>query len=173
MKPLLGVELKRFIRDYRRSNPVFRHVAVLLQSVEYPYNVGSVFRLCDGAGVEKLYLSGITPTPPNPTIEKTARYKINNVPWEYIADPASAVDLIRANGYAVIAVEMTDMAVPYHHFQYPEKICLVVGHEDHGITKTVLSKCNASVFIPMFGKGRSHNVHTALSIVLYHALLSD
>lgn len=173
MKPLIGVELKRFIRDYRRANPPLRNIAVLLQSVEYPYNVGSIFRLCDGAGVARLYLSGITPTPPNPTIEKIGRYKSNRVPWKYFADPLVAIQQLRTEGYSMIAIELADLAGPYHTFQFPEKFCLVVGHEDHGITKAVLAKCDSAVFIPMYGKGRSHNVHTALSIVLYHAMLSE
>jgi len=61
-------------------------------------------------------------------------------------------------------------AVPYQEYDYPEKTCLVVGHEDHGVTKAVLNECDAAVFLPMYGKGRSLNVHVALSIVLYHIL---
>ncbi|MCI0398681.1 MAG: tRNA methyltransferase, partial [Chloroflexi bacterium] len=72
MKPLVGTELKRFLRDYRRQHRPDYDLVVLLQSVEYPYNVGSIFRLADGAGLTELVLTGITPTPPNPTIEKVA-----------------------------------------------------------------------------------------------------
>jgi tRNA G18 (ribose-2'-O)-methylase SpoU len=54
-----------------------------------------------------------------------------------------------------------DTAVPCHHFTYPQKTCLIVGHEDHGVTKAVLAECDSSVFIPMVGKGLSLNVHVA------------
>jgi tRNA (guanosine-2'-O-)-methyltransferase len=60
--------------------------------------------------------------------------------------------------------------VPYHQFSYADKVCLVVGHEDHGVTKAVLGECEAAVFLPMYGKGQSLNVHVALSIVVYHIL---
>lgn len=170
MKPLIGTELKRFLRDYRRANQPEVVLAVLLQSIEYPANVGSIFRVADGAGVAELVLTGITPTPPHPTIEKVGRYKSLRVPWRYEQDPITAVASLKDQGYHVVAVELTDTAVPYHQYAYPQKTCLVVGHEDHGVTKATLAVCDAAVFLPMYGKGRSLNVHVALSIVLYHIL---
>ncbi|GAB4280002.1 MAG: RNA methyltransferase [Candidatus Promineifilaceae bacterium] len=170
MKPLIGTDLKRFLRDFKRENPQNKEVAILLQSVEYPANVGSVFRVADGAGVSEVILTGITPTPPHPTIEKVGRYKSLKVPWRYEKDPLTAIDQLKADGYHIIAVELTDTAVPYHQYTYPQKCCLVVGHEDHGITKATLAACDTAVFLPMYGKGRSLNVHVALSIVLYHLI---
>jgi tRNA (guanosine-2'-O-)-methyltransferase len=172
MKPLIGTELKRFLRDYKRENRPLAEVVALLQSVEYPANVGSIFRVADAAGLEALILSGITPTPPNPTIDKVGRFKSNRVPWRYEKDPVSAVREIKGKGYHVVAVELTATAVPYFRYKYPPKCCLVVGHEDHGITKAVLNHCDGAVFLPMYGKGRSLNVHVAFSIVLYHLLHS-
>jgi tRNA (guanosine-2'-O-)-methyltransferase len=142
----------------------------MLQSVEYPANVGSIFRVADGAGLTELVLTGITPTPPHPTIEKVGRFKSLRVPWRYEADPVAAVYGLKEQGYHIVAVELADTAVPYHKYDYPEKCCLVVGHEDHGVTKAVLGACDAAVFIPMDGKGLSLNVHVALSIVVYHIL---
>jgi tRNA (guanosine-2'-O-)-methyltransferase len=170
MKPLIGTDLKRFLRDFKRENPQNKDVVVLLQSVEYPANVGSVFRVADGAGVSEVILTGITPTPPHPTIEKVGRYKSLKVPWRYEKDPITAIDKLKADGYHIIAVELTDTAIPYHQYTYPQKCCLVVGHEDHGITKATLAACDTAVFLPMYGKGRSLNVHVALSIVLYHLI---
>lgn len=171
-KPLTGVELKRFLREFRRANPPSREIALLLQSVEYPYNVGAIFRLAEGAGVSRMILTGLTPRPPNPTIEKVARYKSRKIPWTYLSNPLEAIDSLVGDGYRIIAVELTASAVPYFNYDYPEKVCLVVGHEDHGVTKSTLAKCNGIVFVPMYGQGRSHNVQTALSIVLYHVLQS-
>jgi 23S rRNA (guanosine2251-2'-O)-methyltransferase len=168
MRPLLGTDLKRFLREYRRANPGRHDLAVLLQSVEYPANVGSIFRLADGAGVNELVLTGITPTPPNATIDKVSRYKSLRLPWHYESDPLVAITDLKKRGFLIVAVELTDSAVPYNEFVYSEKTCLVVGHEDHGITKATLAGCDAAVFIPMYGKGLSLNVHVALAVVLYH-----
>lgn len=170
MKPLVGTQLKRFLRDYRREHRPDADVVALLQSVEYPANVGSCFRIADGAGVTELVLTGITPTPPHPTIDKVGRYKSLRVPWRYAQDPVAVIGELRAEGYHVVAVELTDTAVPYHTYVYPQKTCLVVGHEDHGVTKATLAACDTAVFLPMYGKGRSLNVHVSLGIVLYHVL---
>ena len=170
MKPLIGTQLKRFLRDYKRQKRPSHDLAVLLQSVEYPANVGSIFRVADGAGLTELVLTGITPTLPHPTIEKVGRFKSQRVPWRYEADPITAVSQLKQQGYHMVAVELADTAVPYHQYDYPQKTCLVVGHEDHGVTKAVLAVCDTAVFLPMYGKGLSLNVHVALSIVVYHIL---
>lgn len=170
MKPLIGTDLKRFLRDYKRQHRPPTDLVALLQSVEYPANVGSIFRAADGAGLTELVLTGITPTPPNPTIEKVGRYKSLRVPWRYESDPLVAIAGLRNQGYQIIAVELTDDATPYHQFDYAKQTCLIVGHEDHGVTKATLAACDAAVFLPMYGKGLSLNVHVALSIVVYHIL---
>lgn len=172
MRPLQGTELKRFLRDYRRRHPIRREVVVLLQSVAYPVNVGSAFRLADAAGAKELILTGITPRPPNPTIEKVGRAKSNRVPWRYFEDAADALTELEADGFHLVAVELTAEARPYYTYDYPDRVCLVVGHEDHGVTRATLAVVDGAVFIPMYGKGRSLNVHTALGIVLYHVLHS-
>lgn len=170
MRPLIGTDLKRFLRDYKRQHRPTHDLVALLQSVEYPANVGSIFRVADGAGVTELVLTGITPTPPNATMDKVARFKSLRVPWRYEADAVVAIGGLRQAGYHVVAVELAEGAQPYFAYRYPEKTCLVVGHEDHGVTKATLAACDGAVFLPMYGKGLSLNVHVALSIVLYHVL---
>lgn len=172
MKPLIGTELKRFVKKYRRENKPTKEIVALLQSIEYPANVGSIFRVADAAKLNELVLTGITQTPPHPTIDKVGRFKSLRVPWRYEDDAATAVQTLKEEGYHVVAVELADTAVPYYEYSYPEKTCLVVGHEDHGITKATLASCDAAVFLPMYGKGLSLNVHVALSIVIYHILHS-
>ena len=168
MKSLRGSALKRFLRDYKRSHERRRDIVALLQSVEYSYNVGAIFRLADGVGISKLILTGITPTPPNPTIKKVGRSKDRNVPWQYVENPDEPLQEINETGYRIIALELIESAVPYDEYDYPEKVCLVAGNEDHGVTKDVLAKCDAAVFVPMYGKGRSLNVSAAFGIVAYH-----
>lgn len=170
MKPLHGTNLKRFLRDYRRAHAHDYDLVGLLQSVEYPANVGSSFRLADGAGLSELVLTGITPTPPNATIDKVGRFKSKRVPWRYEKDPVAAITDLKRSGYNIVAVELCDGAIPYHEFDYAKKTCLVVGHEDHGVTRATLEVCDSAVFLPMYGKGLSLNVHVALSIVVYHVI---
>lgn len=170
MKPLVGVELKRFVKAYRRAHPATREVAALLQSVAYPANVGSIFRLAEAAAMQQLILTGITPLPTNATVAKVARFKMDRVPWRYSDDAVAAVRQIQQEGYRVLALELTEQAVPYHTYAYPQRTCLVVGHEDHGVTKATLAACDGAIFLPMYGKGLSLNVHMALSIVVYHIM---
>jgi len=145
MKPLIGTELKRFLRDYKRRNRPQQALSILLQSVEYPANVGSIFRLADGADVSELLLTGITPSPPHPTIDKIGRYKSKRVRWRYIESALEGIAQVKKQGYEVVAVELTNTAVPYFHYDYSQKVCLVAGHEDHGVTKSTLAACDGSV----------------------------
>jgi tRNA (guanosine-2'-O-)-methyltransferase len=168
MKALRGTELKRFHRQARREFPATHHIAAILQSVEYPANVGSIFRIADAAGMDELILTGITPTPDNPTVAKVGRGKHTRVPWRYLDDAAQAIAEVKAEGYRVYALELTSDAVPYHTVEWPENVCLVAGHEDHGVTRATLALCDEAVFVPMWGKGASLNVHVALGIVVYH-----
>ncbi len=170
MKPLIGTELKRFLRDYKRRNRPAQALSILLQSVEYPANVGSIFRLADGADVSELLLTGITPSLPHPTIDKIGRHKSKRVRWRYIESALEGIAQVKKQGYEVVALELTNTAVPYFRYDYSRKVCLVAGHEDHGVTKSTLAACDGSVFVPMYGSGRSHNVHAAIAIVLYHVL---
>jgi tRNA (guanosine-2'-O-)-methyltransferase len=165
---LVGTPLKRFVRDFRRENPPRHQLKALLQSIEYPMNVGSIFRLADAAGVTELILTGITPTPPNPTIDKVGRLKSLSLPWRYEKEASVAIAGLRRDGFQVIALELTENALPYHQFEYAEKCCLVVGHEDHGVTRATLAACDGAVFLPMYGQGLSMNVHVALAVLLYH-----
>ena len=96
------------------------------------------------------------------------RGKHTRVPWRYLDDAAQAIAEVKAEGYRVYALELTSDAVPYHTVEWPDNVCLVVGHEDHGVTRATLALCDEAVFLPMWGKGASLNVHVALGIVVYH-----
>lgn len=168
MRALRGTALKRFHRDFRRQNPIQRDVVVVLQSVEYPVNVGSVFRIADAARIEELILTGITPTPPNQTILKVGRGKDKFVPWRYEKEISGPLAELKESGYRIFALEITEGAKPYYEIDWPAKVCLVLGHEDHGITRATLAMCDEAVFIPMWGKGLSLNLHVALGVILFH-----
>ncbi|MFB0537839.1 MAG: RNA methyltransferase [Anaerolineae bacterium] len=172
MRQLRGTELKRFLRGYRRAHATTKRIVFLLQSVEYPVNVGSIFRIADACDVEEVILTGITPTPPHPTISKVARGKEQRVRWRYTENPQEVIAALKGEGYTICALELTAQSVPYYAFDYPARVCLVVGHEDHGLTRQTLALSDAAIFVPMYGKGRSLNVHVCLGVVCYHILHS-
>lgn len=172
MKQLRGTPLKRFLRDWRRKHPTEYDLALVLQSVAYPANVGSLFRIADAARVGKMFLCGITPTPPNPTISKVGRDKHTKMPWYYEERAEDALSILKEEGYHICALELTSNAQPYFSVSYPSKTCLILGNEDHGVTHAALSLCDQSVFVPMYGHGLSLNVHVCATVVLYYILHS-
>jgi tRNA (guanosine-2'-O-)-methyltransferase len=145
-------------------------MAIVCQSVAYPVNVGSIFRIADALNVQDLVLTGVTPTPPNPKLSKIARGKERRVPWRYVEHPELALKELKGHGYWLAALEITDDCQPYYAVDAPGKVALVLGNEDHGVTRSCLALCDAAMFVPMYGKGRSLNVHVSLAVVGYHLL---
>lgn len=168
MKQLRGTPLKRFLRTLSPPSPV--ELAIVCQSVAYPVNVGSIFRIADALDVVEVVLTGITPTPPHPTISKVGRDKDRRVSWRYVDKPESALADLRTKGFWIAALEITDRCQPYYSVDYPERVALVLGNEDHGVTRSCLSLSDAAVYVPMYGKGKSLNVHVSLGVVGYHAM---
>jgi tRNA G18 (ribose-2'-O)-methylase SpoU len=168
MKQLRGTPLKRFLRSLPPPPPV--ELVVVCQSVGYPVNVGSIFRIADALNVAELILTGITPTPPHPTISKVGRDKDRRVPWRYVERPETALQELRQKGFWIAALEITDQCQPYHRVDYPQRVALVLGNEDHGVTRACLALSDAALFVPMYGKGKSLNVHVSLAVVGYHLL---
>jgi 23S rRNA (guanosine2251-2'-O)-methyltransferase len=168
VKQLRGTQLKRFLRVLEPPTPT--ELAIVCQSVAYPVNVGSIFRIADALDAAEVVLTGITPTPPNPTISKVGRDKDRRVPWRYIDRPEAALRELKAKGFWIAALEITGECQPYYAVDYPQRVALVMGNEDHGVTRACLTLCDAAVFVPMYGKGRSLNVHVSLAVVGYHLL---
>ncbi|MGC9334459.1 MAG: TrmH family RNA methyltransferase [Anaerolineae bacterium] len=169
MRQLRGTPLKRFLRKLPPP-PSPTELVIVCQSVAYPVNVGSVFRIGDALDVKEVILSGITPTPPNPKISKIARDKDRRVPWRYVERPEAALQELRQAGFWIGALEITEDCQPYFSVDYPQRVALVLGNEDHGVTRACLALCDAALYVPMYGKGRSLNVHVSLAVVGYHML---
>ena len=150
--------------------PSSTELAIVCQSVAYPVNVGSTFRIADALDAAEVVLTGITPRPPHPTISKVGRDKDRRVPWRYMDRPEAALEDLKARGYWIGALEITDECQPYYAIDYPQRVALVLGNEDHGVTRACLALCDAAVYVPMYGKGRSLNVHVSLAVVGYHLL---
>jgi tRNA G18 (ribose-2'-O)-methylase SpoU len=143
---------------------------VVLDNLRSAFNVGSIFRTCEGAGVERIHLCGITPYPPHPKLEKTARGALALVPWSHHVDAMEAVRILKADGFALAALELTDRSVDYRGLPYTPPIAVIVGHEVAGVTRPVLEAADWVVQIPMRGRKNSLNVATSCGVVLFEIL---
>ena len=165
MKKLDGTGLKRLHRDWRRRREP--EVALLLDSVQTPYNVGAILRTAAAYRVAHLWLAGATAPPTHSKTAKTALGTGRYLTWTVCEDVSDAIDGIRAAGYGLVGVELADEAVPIHEIRLPEKACLALGHEERGLSATTLAACDAVAFIPQLGRVGSLNVATAAGIALY------
>ena len=152
--------------DGMRTMPV----SVLLDNVRSLYNVGAFFRTADAAGVEKLYLCGITGRPPKRGIGKTALGAEETVPWEHSWEPLPVLEEMRRRGVEIAAIETTAQAVDLFDWTPRFPVCVVFGHEVDGIRPQVAALGDTFVRIPMLGRKHSLNVATAGGVVIYELL---
>lgn len=145
-------------------------VTVVLEDLRSLFNVGSFFRTCDSAGVDRLVLAGITGTPPQRGILKTALGAEDSVPWEYQIDAKSAALRCREQGFEVAAVETSLHSVDLFDWSPRFPVCLIFGNEVEGITPETAALADTHVRIPMLGRKHSLNVATAGGVVLYELL---
>jgi len=144
-----------------------RPVRVVLDNIRSLYNVGSIFRTSDAAGVEKIYLCGITGTPPRAEIHKTALGAENSVPWEYFENAVDIVRDLKNSGYQIVALEHTDEPKCYFQIKFEYPMCLILGHEIAGISDEIINLADMAIEIPMFGVKQSLNVAVAYGIAIY------
>jgi tRNA G18 (ribose-2'-O)-methylase SpoU len=145
-------------------------VTVMLDNIRSLYNVGAFFRTADGAGAERLILTGITGHPPKKEIEKTALGAHETVPWEHHLDPLPVLDRLRSSHHEIAAVETSLHSVDLFDWQPSFPVCVVFGHEVDGIRPEVLERCDTRIRIPMLGLKHSLNVATAGGVLLYELL---
>jgi 23S rRNA (guanosine2251-2'-O)-methyltransferase len=171
MIPLRKVEVKRLFEAALELYPPRCELVFVLQSLEDPLNVGSLFRIADACGVRELILTGRTPTPPHEVIDRTSRGHDRRIPWQHVPQVEAALDALRGQGYHLVALETARGACCYLDYPYPSRVALVLGNEAAGVHASTLSRCEGAVYIPMYGKGPSLNVHVAAALVAYQALL--
>lgn len=141
----------------------------LLDSIRSAWNVGSMFRTADAAGLAGLYLGGFTPTPPRPDMEKTALGATGTVPWDYWPDAAVCARVLRARGVPLVVLEQAPGAVDWEAARLPFPHCFVVGHEVRGVSPALLEQADLVVEIPMFGAKHSLNVAVSFGLLAYEA----
>ena len=171
MKKLKTDELGR--KSVSEFKSAIKHpVVVVLDNVRSLHNVGSVFRTADAFLIEAIFLCGITGTPPNKEIYKTALGSSESVDWKYFETTESAIALLKENNYRIVAIEQTSESVMLQNFRLEQgqKIALVFGNEINGVEEDVLKLSSDYVEIPQFGSKHSLNVSVATGIVLWEII---
>ncbi|MDF1497905.1 MAG: RNA methyltransferase [Patescibacteria group bacterium] len=144
---------------------------VICDSIRSLHNVGSVFRTSDGVGISKVYLCGITGIPDTQKherqISKVALGAQNYILWEYAKQSWRVVEKLKEEGYQIVSLEQTKNSIAYTDYKPEFPIALIVGNEGKGVKKSLLSRSDVVIDIPMKGKKESLNVSVAFGIVAY------
>lgn len=157
-----------------RPSGVRYPVCLLAHDLQSADNVGSLFRIADALGLEKIILSGSTPAPPNSRLKKTSRSTDAVVDHLSIEDPVEYIASLKADGYTVISLELTtnSRALSDLSLQNDSKVCVIVGSEYSGVEQALLDVSDLSVHIPMQGQNSSMNVAMACAIAAYQIVAS-
>jgi len=165
VKQLGPTDLKRLHREWNRRTT--GRVALLVDGVQSPFNVGSIARTAAAYRVDHLYLAGESTSPAHHKAGRTAMGTERYLSWTAFERGADAADAAREDGFTVIGLELADAAVPLHQLSAGPDVCLAVGHEDHGVSQSTLAACDAVAFLPQLGRVGSLNVAVATAIALY------
>ncbi len=161
--------------DPMSSNQVLHKIKLILiaDHIRSAFNVGALFRCADGFGVEKIILTGYSPTPENnSTIAKTALGTHEYTPWEHIESTLQAIKKLKDLNYTIYALETTSQATPIQLVKWKTPIAIIVGNERFGLNPEILKSCDEIIKINMYGNKNSINVATAFAIVAHQVQLS-
>ncbi|MDD4144251.1 MAG: RNA methyltransferase [Prolixibacteraceae bacterium] len=159
-------ELKRLtVDEFKKADKT--PIVVVLENVRSSNNIGSVFRTSDALLIEKIILCGISSTPPDKEIHKTALDAEKSVNWEYFKETEDALLKLRAAGYKIYAVEQVKNSISLNDFHPEGKIALIFGNEVRGVSQKIINICDGAVEIPQFGTKHSFNIAVSAGIVLW------
>ena len=168
MRKLNNEELLRLsVDDFKQTGKM--PLVVVLDHVRSSNNVGSVFRTSDAFLVNRICLCGITATPPDKEIHKTALGAENSVDWEYFPATEEAVKKLKNEGYVIVAIEQVEESIALNEYMPDpnEKLALVFGNEVKGVQQEVINLCDKTIEIPQFGTKHSFNISVSAGIVLW------
>jgi 23S rRNA (guanosine2251-2'-O)-methyltransferase len=170
---LKNEELERLsIREFKKS--VKNKIIVVLDNVRSLNNVGSVFRTSDAFLIEEVMLCGVTGTPPNKEIEKTALGATSTVNWSYLKTTLEAIEILKQKNYTILAVEQAVKSISLDNFVWKkEPVALVFGNEVYGVEQEVINACDAVIEIPQSGTKHSLNISVSVGIVLWEMLRNN
>ena len=153
-----------------KKKKTIKEIIVILDNIRSTYNVGAIFRSADAAGVNRIYLCGITPTPPNLKISKVALGAENYITWVKAKITWHLLEKLKQDGYFIIALEQGEKAKNIFKNKFNKKynkIALLFGPEVKGLSNKILKRTDGLLEIPMFGKKESLNVAVAFGIAIY------
>ena len=168
MRKLRNNELGRIsVSTFKKTTKT--PIIVVLDNIRSLNNVGSVFRTSDAFLIEKIYLCGITATPPHREIHKTALGATESVDWEYKENTLALVNELKAQGVVVAAIEQVENSVMLDEFSLDatKKIAIVLGNEVKGVQQEVVSAADYCVEIPQKGTKHSLNISVSCGVVLW------
>jgi tRNA (guanosine-2'-O-)-methyltransferase len=166
-RQLRPTEIKRLNRQWRRATQA--RIALLLDSVTQPFNVGSIIRSAAAFGVEHIWLAGNTAPPAHPSARKTSLGTERLMTFADEHSATAAAKAAAAAGFRVVAVELADRAVPLHEAPLAGDVCLAFGNEDHGCSAGLLAAADVVAYIPQVGRVGSLNVAAAAAVALAEA----
>ncbi len=168
MRKLKNSELNRkSVEEFKTSEKT--PIIVILDNVRSLNNIGSVFRTSDAFLIQKIYLCGITATPPNKDIHKTALGATESVMWEYVEDTTELIEKLKASGIRVFSVEQVENSTKLNDFT-PEPnttYAVVFGNEVKGVQQKVVSLSDGCIEIPQLGTKHSLNISVSCGVVLW------
>ncbi len=147
-------------------------ISILANNINIAGNVGSLFRIADALGVEKLYLTGTTATPPKYKIRKAARASDKHIDYEYCESAAELISTLKSSNTNIVCLEITESSFDIRDYQptADNNICLVIGSENEGISHELLYLADHTVHIPMYGENSSMNVATSCAIAVHELI---
>ncbi|MFQ3239857.1 MAG: 23S rRNA (guanosine2251-2'-O)-methyltransferase [Olleya marilimosa] len=168
MRKLKNSELDRLsIDDFKSAKKT--PIIIVLDNIRSLNNIGSVFRTSDAFLVEKIYLCGITATPPHKDIHKTALGSTDTVAWEYIENTMDLIEKLKSENVTICAIEQAENATMLDEFKVEtnKKYALVFGNEVKGVAQDVVSASDVVIEIPQFGTKHSLNISVSCGVVTW------
>ena len=168
MRKLKNEELvRKTIADFKEAKKT--PLILVLDNIRSLNNIGSVFRTADAFLIEKIYLCGITATPPHKDIHKTALGATENVAWEYVENTLDVVQKLQNEKVSVWVIEQKEKAILLDAFQPKKnsKHAFILGNEVRGVAQEVVNACGQALEIPQFGTKHSLNISVATGVVVW------
>ena len=168
MRKLKNSELERLsveqFKDIQKTP-----IIIVLDNIRSLNNIGSVFRTSDAFLVEKIYLCGITATPPHKDIHKTALGSTETVAWEYVENTIDLITRLKSENIIVVSIEQAENATMLNDFKPKshQKYALVFGNEVKGVAQHVVSASDVILEIPQFGTKHSLNISVSFGVVIW------
>lgn len=168
MRKLKNSELDRLdVEGFKKARKT--PLIIVLDNIRSLNNIGSAFRTSDAFLVEKIYLCGITATPPHKDIQKTALGATESVAWEYVEDTMTVVEELKGSGVEVVAVEQAENAIMLNDFSVEKgkRYAVIFGNEVKGVTQKVVSAADKVIEIPQYGTKHSLNIAVSAGVVIW------